>query len=252
MNKDADNLLQAVSRSFYLSIRALPRALREPVALAYLLARTTDTVADTIGIAADLRIAMLDALASAIQGKANSGLAKDLQRNLMPWQEKEAEKTLISLVEMFLREVGDLPPRDRADIRALLATITQGQRLDLTRWTQGLRALANAEELRQYTYLVAGCVGEFWTKLCFRKAASFTARGENEMIELARQYGTGLQLVNILRDAGDDLRVGRCYFPEDELRAAGISPAQLTEAPAAFLPIYLRWLTEARAGRYGS
>jgi len=40
-------ILRSVSRSFYLSIRFLPAALREPVALAYLLARTTDTVADT-------------------------------------------------------------------------------------------------------------------------------------------------------------------------------------------------------------
>src|SRR5207249_9321028 len=36
-------ILRSVSRSFYLSIRFLPAQLREPVALAYLLARTTDT-----------------------------------------------------------------------------------------------------------------------------------------------------------------------------------------------------------------
>ena len=29
-------------------------------------------------------------------------------------------------------------------------------------------ALATASELDEYTYLVAGCVGEFWTELCFR------------------------------------------------------------------------------------
>ena len=40
-------LLRGVSRSFYLSIRLLPEPLREPVSAAYLLARATDTVADT-------------------------------------------------------------------------------------------------------------------------------------------------------------------------------------------------------------
>jgi farnesyl-diphosphate farnesyltransferase len=57
-----------------------------------------------------------------------------------------------------------------------------------------------------------------------------------------------LQLVNILRDAGSDLRAGRCYFPEDELRDVGLTPADLLKAPAAFLPIFQRWIAEARAG----
>jgi len=55
-------------------------------------------------------------------------------------------------------------------------------------------------------------------------------------------------LVNILRDAGSDLRAGRCYFPEDELRAANLSASDLLNGPADFLPIYLRWIAEARAG----
>ena len=40
-------LLRGVSRSFYLSIRLLPAPLRRPIAVAYLLARAADTLADT-------------------------------------------------------------------------------------------------------------------------------------------------------------------------------------------------------------
>src|SRR5256886_16708799 len=40
-------VLRSVSRSFYLSLRILPAGLREPLSLAYLLARATDTIADT-------------------------------------------------------------------------------------------------------------------------------------------------------------------------------------------------------------
>ena len=40
------DVLKGVSRSFYLTIRVLPKALREPVGLAYLLARAGDTIAD--------------------------------------------------------------------------------------------------------------------------------------------------------------------------------------------------------------
>ena len=60
-------LLRSVSRSFYLSIRILPAPLREPVALAYLLARATDTVADTARISGTLRAETLAKIEGAIR-----------------------------------------------------------------------------------------------------------------------------------------------------------------------------------------
>lgn len=247
MNASQLTLLRPVSRSFYISIRALPRTLREPVALAYLLARTTDTIADTGAIDVDLRIRMLQALADAIQRDAN-GIAAELKQTFAPLQKNEAERNLIESVEFSLRGLGRLTAEDRADVRVLLKTITRGQLLDLTRWRSGLAALANAEELREYAYLVAGCVGEFWTRICFRKLLSFANRSESEMLELGRRYGCGLQLVNILRDGGNDLREGRCYFPEDQLRAAGLTVDDLQHEPAAFHPIYQSWINEAGGG----
>ena len=41
------SLLKSVSRSFYLTLRVLPTGMRDPVGLAYLLARAADTIADT-------------------------------------------------------------------------------------------------------------------------------------------------------------------------------------------------------------
>ena len=52
-------ILKSVSRSFYLTIRFLPRPLREPIGLAYLLARATDTIADTAEIPAAVRLTNL-------------------------------------------------------------------------------------------------------------------------------------------------------------------------------------------------
>src|ERR1700737_3871364 len=60
----------AVSRSFYLSIRLLPRKLRDPVSLGYLLARASDTIADTTEVPIDLRTENLRLLARGIQGEA--------------------------------------------------------------------------------------------------------------------------------------------------------------------------------------
>ena len=41
------DLLKGVSRSFYLTLRVLPGRIRPQIGLAYLLARATDTLADT-------------------------------------------------------------------------------------------------------------------------------------------------------------------------------------------------------------
>ncbi len=46
MNAALNDLLKRTSRSFYLTLRVLPAAVRPQIGLAYLLARTTDTVAD--------------------------------------------------------------------------------------------------------------------------------------------------------------------------------------------------------------
>jgi farnesyl-diphosphate farnesyltransferase len=245
MTENADELLRDVSRSFYLSIRALPRTLRKPVALAYLLARATDTIADTAGVEVGRRVELLDKFAAAISG---GGSSVPEIGELLKSEMTEGERRLLSSADAFLQELANQPANDRADIRVLLAIIARGQRLDLTRWNGAITALSSAKQLREYTYLVAGCVGEFWTKLCFRKVSSFTARSETEMMDLARKYGSGLQLVNILRDAGDDLRAGRCYFPEDELCQAGLSVAEVAACPDKFLTIYQRWIEEARAG----
>ena len=62
-----DDLLRRVSRSFYLTLRVLPRAIRPQLSLAYLLARATDTVADTEAIAVDKRHQVLSGLRLSIQ-----------------------------------------------------------------------------------------------------------------------------------------------------------------------------------------
>jgi farnesyl-diphosphate farnesyltransferase len=58
----------------------------------------------------------------------------------------------------------------------------------------------------------------------------------------------GLQLINVLRDSGSDLRAGRCYFPEDELGAVGLSAAQILSQSDRFQPIYQRWMEKAQDG----
>jgi farnesyl-diphosphate farnesyltransferase len=241
------SILRSVSRSFYISIRLLPRRLRDPVGLGYLLARATDTLADTMEVSAALRKETLKALASAIQ---ENGSVEQIIQSFAPLQKNEAERMLIESLPQCLESLEQSNAADRGDIRVVLAKITQAQEMDIDHFSEieQPRALARTADLREYTYLIAGCVGEFWTHLCFRYVANFTDKLEDEMLELGKQYGNGLQLVNILRDAHVDLSKGRCYFPEEELQAVGLLPSEILQNPERFEPIYRRWLDDAEEG----
>jgi farnesyl-diphosphate farnesyltransferase len=68
------------------------------------------------------------------------------------------------------------------------------------------------------------------------------------MLAMGKRYGMALQLINVLRDAGSDLRAGRCYFPESELNSVHLTASQILSEPARFEPIYRRWLDNAKTG----
>lgn len=242
-------LLRGVSRSFYLSIRLLPRSLRQPVAVAYLLARAADTLADTDGLAAGARHERLLALAAAIDGGSAAHALGTSAQSACSLQHDARERDLILALPQCLAWLAELAPQDREDVRTVLRHITRGQTLDIERFGDGAApvALPSSAQLDEYTYLVAGCVGEFWTELCFRHLPDFAHPPRQDMRELGRAYGMGLQLVNILRDAGADLAAGRCYFPADELAAAGLRPQDILAAPDRFEPVWSRWAARAQA-----
>jgi len=243
-------VLRSVSRSFYLSIRFLPAQLRQPIALAYLLARATDTVADTTRISRLVRIETLEMLSNEIHGKASRDVVVGLIGSFIPLQANKSEQQLLKSLPDCLDWLDQIEHADRYDIRVVLSKITRGQMLDLQRFDdpQQIRALAAAADLDEYTYLVAGCVGEFWTRVCFRHVRNFASLSEAEMLALGKRYGMALQLINVLRDAGADLRAGRCYFPEFELNAAHLTASQILFEPERFEPIYRTWLAKAKTG----
>src|SRR2546429_7253555 len=101
------DLLRQVSRSFYLSLAILPRPLREPIGLAYLVARAADTVADTRLIAREERVRHVEALRSAAAGRASDVAA--VARACAACQADPAERPLLERVsEGFAR--GAAPP----------------------------------------------------------------------------------------------------------------------------------------------
>ena len=213
-------LLKRVSRSFYLSMAWLPPAMRDAVALAYMLARATDSVADTSTAAVQERADALRRMAGAIAGDGEENpdaLCQTLADRLAPAQDKPAEAELLRRFPQLLQELGAAPEGQRELIRGVLATIIEGQLWDLTYFTPDCTAVADDAMTDLYAHRVAGCVGEFWTRLgreALGDAFCPAARVEI-MCQAAVRYGKGLQLVNILRDMQEDAARGRQYLASD-------------------------------------
>jgi len=256
-NELLTELLKGVSRSFYLTLRVLPKSIRPQIGLAYLLARTTDTVADTEIVPIEQRLKLLRSLRERILGLNSTPLDFGA---LAQSQGSPAERLLLEKSEAALSLLQAQSPVDQKLIREVLDTITTGQELDLRRFETGLRppeggtpnviALQTVAELEDYTFRVAGCVGRFWTKICLAHQFSQPQTISNSLFEeFGVCFGKGLQLVNILRDIPEDLRKGRCYIPSDKLTEIGLSPADLLrpETEAKFRPLYNHYLDLAEA-----
>jgi len=246
----ANELLRATARSFYLTLRALPSPVRPQIGLAYLLSRTTDTVADTEVVPPAQRLEALQALRERILGQSSAPLNfGDLARQ----QGSAAEKLLLERAEDSLASLQALPASDRELVRNVLATITSGQELDVRRFANPspgrITALETIVELDDYTYRVAGCVGEFWTKLCRAHLFPEANLDEKQLLADGIRFGKGLQLVNILRDLPADLKNGRCYLPREKLSGAQLTPENLLqpENHAKFLVLYHAHLDLAEA-----
>jgi farnesyl-diphosphate farnesyltransferase len=229
------DLLRDVSRSFYLTLRVLPREIRPQISLAYLLARASDTIADTKALPREKRIDLLRRM----QRGETQGIV-DLAAN----QGLPAERALLTKLDQCMTLLRSFSQEDQQRIGNLLHTIVGGQIFDLETFfgeTEGeLVALANDEELDRYTYMVAGCVGEFWTKMCMAHLKELQHWDATRMGALGVRFGKGLQLVNILRDIPRDLRIGRCYLPAIEPQML-LDPTKFTQVE----PLYTRWLDTA-------
>ena len=240
--------LRGVSRSFYLTVRVLPRKVREPVGIAYLLARAADTIADTDALPVERRIETLRRLRERIVSHHTEDLELDA---VAAGQSSPAERKLLRVVEYLINRVDTTPPETRDPIRNVLDTIISGQELDLERFGAAggdrLLALQTDAELDDYTYRVAGCVGEFWTKVTRIHLFPTYFVDFKRLLARSVRFGKGLQLVNILRDFPRDLRQGRCYLPELVLREHGLIPEDLLDPAngARFRPLYTRYLLRA-------
>ncbi|NCB24985.1 MAG: squalene/phytoene synthase family protein [Bacteroidia bacterium] len=96
----------------------------------------------------------------------------------------------------------------------------EGQRMDAD-----FKGIHTMEELLEYCRLVAGSVGTMMLPLLAAEGVDTTNPG---FIQVCENLGIGMQLTNILRDVGEDLRMRkRLYIPQDLLAEYGVTRTAL-------------------------
>ena len=92
--------------------------------------------------------------------------------------------------------------------------LIEGIRMDLS-----ITRYSTWAELRVYCHHVAGTVGLM--------VAPILGCRDERALDQAAALGIAMQLTNIVRDVGEDARLGRLYLPLDEIAAFGCTPDEI-------------------------
>jgi 15-cis-phytoene synthase len=185
----------ASGSSFYYAFRLLPAEKRAAITAFYAFCREVDDVVDEVtdpGLARSKLAYWRQEIDALYAGKPQHPVTKAMERHIAPMQ---------------------LPA-------SAFHTVIDGMQQDLEK-----NRYLNFPELQRYCYQAAGVVGEVSARI-------FGMRQMNnpQTLEYARLLGESLQLINIIRDVGEDARRGRIYLPSDELAQFGVNTADLLHA----------------------
>jgi phytoene synthase len=175
--------------SFYYSFLFLPKDQQQAIMAVYAFCREVDDIIDKCK---DQKIA---------ENKLNWWRA-EVDKIYTGQAEHPVGKVLVSVVKEF-----SIP-------QSLLVQILDGMNMDLN--YHGYQTFA---DLSVYCHCVASVVG-----LIAARIFGFSCKNT---LEYAKNLGIAFQLVNIIRDVGEDARRGRIYIPEEELEKFSISSAEV-------------------------
>lgn len=214
---DLDDLLQKTSRTFALAIPLLPEPTQRAVGVAYLLFRVADTFEDATDWPRSKRIEALERFVELLQLPMEQQ-ATEAQK-LAAWSLETAPVDHAGYLELLgelpglMRETAQLSPAMREVVVKHTTRTAEGMAQVVARADErGNLRLSSLQDLKDYCYIVAGIVGELLTDAFLLDAPQLGSQVGNLRAGMLA-FGEGLQLVNILKDAGDDARDGRVYLP---------------------------------------
>lgn len=177
------------SKSFYLASRFLPEEKRSAIRALYAFCRTVDDIVD-------------------------ESIAEDRASQLDYWRDvvlyaRFSEGDLVAAAWCDTLSRYHIPHR-------YAIQLIEGVQRDMTQ-----SRYQTFDEVAAYSYGVASTVG-----LMSMHIIGFRS---TEAVPYAIKLGVALQLTNILRDVGEDLRKGRVYLPREELALYAIREADMLE-----------------------
>jgi farnesyl-diphosphate farnesyltransferase len=199
LHKNALEILQETSRTFYIPISRLPAGLQEAVASAYLCMRAIDEIEDHPDLDNALKARLLQTMSLTLQAATDGIDVDDLSAELTQYS------SVLPEVSIRIGEWAMLAPTTIAP-RVWDATAAMADRMAywaLNNWT-----IQTEADLDRYTMSVAGAVGLLLSDLWAWYDGTQTNRAH------AIGFGRGLQAVNILRNHAEDLGRGVEFYPE--------------------------------------
>ena len=148
----------------------------------------------------------------------------------------EPETELLQALPRLFVLLDNLSADDQRNVQKTVDILVRGMEFDLTTFpapeSGRIGSLDTFDDLDRYAYLVAGCVGEFWTEVMIAHDPAVRNWDRERTAELGVRFGKALQMTNIIRDVPKDLRVGRCYVPREMLESVGLTPEALLSPDA--------------------
>lgn len=216
--------LEAVSRTFALTIPQLPAALGQVIGNAYLLCRIADTIEDDSGLSARQKREFSNRFVALLNGHGDAAAFAAELHPLLTSATLPAEHELVHRTERVLRITRSFTPTQQAHLERCVRIMSQGMVEFQNRSDHsGLPDLAAFD---RYCYRVAGVVGEMLTEV-FCEYSPEIARHHNQLGALAISFGAALQMTNILKDVWEDQQRGACWLPRDLFSAHGCDLHQL-------------------------
>ncbi len=216
---DAVAMLRLVSRTFSLGIEQLPRGLRDPITIAYLMFRVSDFLEDNDEMDPERKSMLLELWASIMAGKV---AARGLTQLLTSTDPDDPEARVARHADEVMHRLSSLPLAVRDFIVAECIESARG----MARWQLRGPDVRDEADLDDYMFEVAGRVGLMLTRVFAWHAREIRERMD-EMMPLAREFGLALQTVNIIRNMREDFARGWIFVPESFCAKAGIAREQL-------------------------
>lgn len=226
LRRDALQLLEETSRTFYIPISTLPPGLQEAVASAYLCMRAIDQVEDHPKLDNPTKAKLLRMISLTLQAGVD-GFPVDAFLDGFSGYENSLEEVTLRIREWSLLAPETIAPR------IWDATAAMADRMAY--WADKNWKIETESDLDRYTFGVAGAVGLLLSDLWTWYDGTQTNRTQ------AIGFGRGLQAVNILRNHIEDLGRGVEFFPEgwsvENMQEYALRNLALADAYTHALPV---------------